>query len=75
MTNEEKLRAFAKAVMEGWPNDDGIDMPDLEVLAIRHGLLELIDADGPCCEGCRCAQSGAEFPVKCSRKTPILTGQ
>lgn len=74
MTDEANLRAFAQKVMAGWPKDDSIDMSDLEIIAIRHGLLELIEVDAPCCEGCRCAWSGAEFPTKCSRKTPLLTG-
>ena len=24
MTNEDRLRTFAKAILEGWPIDDGI---------------------------------------------------
>lgn len=76
MTNEERLRAFALDILEDWPDGCGIDGFDLQDLAVKHGLLEPVDAAEPCDpEHCWCAEyHGSDgFPVVCYRKTPLLT--
>jgi len=72
MSDLEKLRAFAQAVMQSWPTGD-VDGGEVQDLAVKHGLLESFEATGPCCEdGCTCAEF--DFPATCYRKTPLLTG-
>lgn len=70
----KKLRAFAQAVMEGWPSEDGIGACELEEIAVIHGLLEARKVTEPCNEECDCAVFG-NLPGVCHFKTPLLTGK
>ena len=71
MSDLDKLRAFAQAVMKSWGCE--IDAPELQELAEQHGLMVACPVDAPCHEdGCACAEVG--FPTYCYRKTPLLTG-
>jgi hypothetical protein len=77
MSDLEKLRAFAQAAFEHWP-EFGFEADGLELqeLGVKHGLLIPVTMTGPCSENsCSCADCGAEFPVICYRKTPLLTGK
>lgn len=74
MTNEQRLRAFAQAILKGWPDFDTYDGFDLQELATTHGLLAPIQVTEPCGEDCNCAEYG-DFPTDCYRFTPLLTGE
>lgn len=73
----EKLRAFAKAVMDVWPMGD-LDGGDLQEIAVRHGMLKPETRHEPCGENCSCAEYADaqewEGGVVCYRKTPLLMG-
>ena len=67
----EKLRAFANAVMDCWPDGD-VDGGFLQEEAIHHGLLAPHEVTEPCNpDGCQCAEYG-DFPQICYRRTSIL---
>ncbi len=76
----EKLRAFAQAIMEAWP-DGGIEGGDLQEIAHRHGLLALELRYEPCGEWCNCNDGvdvdGGEWErgVECYRRTALLMGE
>jgi hypothetical protein len=72
--SNERLRAFAKEVLAGWPHDDGVDMGDLQDIAVAHGLLVKETRTEPCGETCLCRECDADFPVDCFRKTKLLLG-
>ena len=76
MTDLKKLRGFAQAVMEAWPDGD-VDGSDLQDFAITWGLLEPVKVDAPCEENCFCAEYYHldEFPVTCYRRTKLLEGK
>ena len=46
----KKLRAFAQAVMEAWP-DGGIEGGDLQEIAEKHGMLAQKTMAAPCGDG------------------------
>ncbi len=73
----EALRAFAKEVMETWP-DGGVDGDDLQESAIKHGMLEPLTRTQPCGEFCACAEYYAADEwaggITCYRRTALLTG-
>jgi hypothetical protein len=79
MADIHKLRAFALAALEDWPEGapDGFDLQDL---GVKYGLLALKDPrpTEPCGEGCWCAEyfSSDEFSggVDCYIRTPLLLG-
>ncbi len=74
MSNEDKLRAFAQAVMQAWPTGD-VDGGDLQDAAIYHGLLTPVKVAAPCNEtDCLCAEAG-NLPGICYRRTSLLTGK
>lgn len=79
MVDLDKLRAFAQAVLEDWP-DLAPDAFDLQDLAVKHGLLALKDPKPtePCGEGCSCAEyfGADEFSggIECYIRTPVLLG-
>ena len=72
------LRAFAKAVMDCWPDGWGIEGDDLQHIATEHGMLVPEIRNSPCADGCRCAEHvlPKEWTdgVVCYRKTALLTG-
>ena len=79
-----KLRAFAQAVLEDWPDFSGMDGGEIQDLAVKHGLLRAKDPAPtvPCMEsGCACAEYyGLDFngqfedPPQCFERTELLTG-
>ena len=75
----EKLRAFAREVMEAWP-DGGIEGDDLQEIAHKHGMLAPEIRHEPCGEWCNCNAGvdvdGGEWDrgVECYRRTALLTG-
>ncbi len=71
-SENEKLRAFAKAVMESWPEGD-VDGGDLQELAEKFGLISPLTVTEPCGEYCRCQEYG-DFPQTCYRRTELLMG-
>ncbi len=74
MTDEDRLRAFAQAIMESWPQGD-VDGADLQDAAIEHGLLTPVNVAAPCNdESCMCAEVG-NLPGICYRRTSLLTGK
>lgn len=73
MSEVAKLRAFANAILEDFPDScpDGFDIQDL---AVKHGLLEPFEVTEPCDpDSCACAEFG-DFPMSCYRRTNVLTG-
>jgi hypothetical protein len=72
------LRAFAKAVMDCWPDGWGIEGDELQHIATEHGMLVPEIRNSPCADGCRCAEHvlTKEWTdgVVCYRKTALLTG-
>lgn len=77
---KEKLRAFAREVMEAWP-EGGIEGDDLQEIACRHGMLEPEMRFEPCGEWCNCQNlNGLDSDdwkggVECYRRTALLTGE
>jgi hypothetical protein len=69
----DKLRAFAQAILDGWPEVPQWDGFDLQDLAVKHGLLEATTVTEFCGEGCQCAEID-EFPMECFRFTALLKG-
>lgn len=78
-SERDKLRAFAQDVMEDWPDVGSLDGYDLQMLAVKHGLLAETTHHKPCCdEGCNCASMVDEQDwqegVQCYRSTVLLKG-
>jgi|GEM_PF-6624592 len=74
MSEVAKLRAFANAILEDFP-DSCPDGFGIQKLAELHGLLEPVEVTEPChTECCQCAEVG-DFPMDCYRKTKLLTGE
>jgi hypothetical protein len=74
MTDLEKLRAFAQAVLSDWP-DSAPDGFELQELGEKHGLLTPVEVTEPCDpDHCGCAEYD-DFPMICYRRTPLLTGK
>ena len=73
-----KLRSFAQAVMEAWP-DGGIEGGDLQEIAEKHGMLAQKTMAAPCGDGCRCVEyfcsDDWQRGVMCYRRTSLLTGE
>ena len=75
----KKLRAFAREVMEAWP-DGGIEGDDLQEIAHRHGMLAPETLFEPCGEWCKCNRMNGldsddwKGGVECYRRTALLTG-
>lgn len=78
LIENDKLRAFAQAVMESWPFGD-VDGAALQDMAIEHGLLEPRTVTEPCGESCQCAEhhglADMSVGVECYWRTPLLTGR
>ena len=80
LSENKKLRAFAREVMESWP-DGGIEGDDLQEIACRHGMLEPEMRFEPCGEWCNCQNlNGLDSDdwkggVECYRRTALLTGE
>ena len=79
LSENKKLRAFAREVMESWP-DGGIEGDDLQEIAVKHGMLAPEIRHEPCGEWCNCNAGvdvdGGEWErgVECYRRTALLTG-
>ena len=70
MTDEERLREFARDVLS---MTDTLDGADVESVAWKYGLYEIYTATEPCArEECWCLEEG--FPAQCRRLSPVLTG-
>jgi hypothetical protein len=75
-----KLRAFANAVIGGWPDEVCIDGFEFQNHAVKHGLLALKDPrpTAPCGESCNCVEyygsDAADWAqgVDCYVKTALL---
>ena len=71
----ERLRAFARDVMEVWPMGD-LDGGSLQEIATKHGLLTPEVRNERCGESCGCAEyaTADEFAsgVECYRKAAFL---
>jgi hypothetical protein len=81
LSNEnEKLRSFAVAIMEAWP-EGGIEGDDMQEIAVKHGMLAPEIRHEPCGEWCNCNAGvdvdGGEWErgVECYRRTALLTGE
>ena len=78
MSDEENLRAFAKEIMDHWP-ESGVDGDDLQEIAVKHGLLAPTVKYKPCGENCSCADHAGTDEFKnglvCFVKTKLLTGE
>lgn len=76
----DKLRGFARAIMESWPLGD-VDGIDLQEMAIEHGLIAPADPapTEPCGESCACVEYYAADEwakgAECYRRTALLTGE
>ena len=74
-----KLRAFASAIMEAWP-EGGIEGDDLQEIALKHGMLAPEIRSEPCGEWCKCNDIGGydsddwKRGVECYRRTALLSG-
>ena len=79
LSENKKLRAFAREVMEAWP-DGGIEGDDLQEIATRHGMLAPEIRHEPCGEWCQCNCMNCldsddwKGGVECYRRTALLTG-
>lgn len=72
MTDIEKLKGFASAVLDCWPED--CDGADIQNLAEKFGLLEKIQVTEPCGEQCDCAGM-QNIPGECYRRTALAKGE
>ena len=74
----EQLRAFAHAVMGGWPDVGGLDGFDLQMLGEKHGLLKKEVRTEPCGENCNCADGAIPSDwasgMECFRLTALVKG-
>lgn len=75
----KKLRAFAQDIMEDWPDVGSLDGYDIQILGVKHGLLDETTHHKPCAEeGCACAamcyESDWKEGVQCYRSTALLKG-
>ena len=77
----EKLRSFAQALFEDFPDYMGVDGFDLQDLAVRHGLLVETTQFKPCGEDGHCSclnyygQDEWKDGVTCYRKSHLLGGK
>jgi hypothetical protein len=71
------LRAFAQAVMRGFPETHGVDGFEAQDLAVKYGLLAPVEVTEPCGEGCACAEFDDDFSggATCYRRTELLNGK
>jgi hypothetical protein len=74
------LRAFAREIMDDWPQYGGLDGFELGEIATKHGLLMETTQYKPCREeGCNCAEMVSEREwadgVICFRETALLKGE
>ena len=53
LSENKKLRAFAREVMKAWPYG-GIEGDDLQEIAVKHGMLTPEIRHEPCGEWCNC---------------------
>lgn len=69
----DRLRGFAQAVMEVWPEGD-MDCGDLQDIAVNHGILEPQQMASPCSESCYCAEyyGPDDWPITCYRHTELM---
>ncbi len=78
LSENKKLRAFAREVMESWP-DGGIEGDDLQEIAVKHGMLAPEIRHEPCGEWCNCNSMNCldsddwKGGVECYRRTELLT--
>lgn len=73
MSDLEKLRAFARDILEGWPDVPQWDGLDLQEIAEKHGLLEPTTVTEACGEDCACSEYD-DFPMVCYRFSKLLKG-
>ena len=67
----KNLRAFARAVMDPWPEGE-LDGGDLQDIAEKYGLLKQETVTEPCGENCWCENYYGEFPAVCYKKVAWL---
>ena len=72
----ERLRAFARRVMQPWP-EGGLDGDELQEAAVEAGILLPEERTAPCGESCGCAEfhggiEGMADGVTCYRKVAWL---
>lgn len=66
----ERWAAFGRAVMAQHKDNDcgDVDGGSLQELGVQTGVLEIVEAKGPCAEeGCMCAATCDDWPVDCYR--------
>ena len=79
LADTNKLRSFAQAIMESWP-DGGIEGDDLQEIAVKHGMLAPEIRHEPCGEWCQCNSMNCldsddwKGGGDCYRRTALLTG-
>lgn len=72
MTDIERLREFAKAILNCWPGDaDGLVIQEA---AEEFGLFEKFQATEPCGDNCDCLAMG-NIPGECFRCTELVKVQ
>lgn len=59
--------AFIRDLFDDYPNLGTVDGFDLQELAVKHGLMEVVQRAEPCGEGCNCADyyGSDEWPIEC----------
>jgi hypothetical protein len=74
MKDIDKLRGFARDIMDLWP-DGNLEFGDIQEIAVKHGILkeEIIYKE---CENCSCTQYYDEDDFKngvvCYRKSDLI---
>lgn len=66
----EGLQAFAKEMIEAALAGGDMDGGSIQEAAVKHGLLEPVDATEACRESCVCSEHG--FPTTCYRQTRAM---
>jgi hypothetical protein len=72
MTAVDALLMFAAGVLAHRPADgSAVQLPDLQALAARAGVVNKVRIAEPCGAECRCV--GAAFPVTCYQPVPGIS--
>ncbi len=64
------LQAFAKEMIDAALAGGDMDGASIQEAAVKHGLLEPVEAAEACCDSCKCVEYG--FPLTCYRPTKNL---
>lgn len=79
----DKLAAFAREILEVWPDGDDLDGGDIQRIAVKHGLLIGQTVHAPCNNGdpdkaCACYEyhydQEFEGGLTCYRRADMVKG-